>query len=385
MSIKVFDNTDAIDGRRWNSLSPSVDPDSRYESFQAMERSSLQGISFYYLVNYDESGRIQGILPAYRFEKMPVDIAFDNSFLLNTISFIRKRFRNFLKIDLIFAGNPLGEANRIIVDSELPQKTRKEIALNLILDMEKLADSLKIDYVAFKDFEDSSELFTDPGLSLKKFYHVSPGLPNNILINKWKTFNEYLSSLKHSQRRNILRNIRIADREGLKLISPSLDKIDSREIFQLYLNTYNRAKIKFEFLNSDYFINMLKCMNLSSGIILANYKGKNIGFLLYLFDENVLIVKRIGIDYNLSSKTLAYFRLFYRAIETGIERGVKQIILGQQSYASKHRWGAEISPTKIYFRSFNKVMDRILANIIPLSFSEFSDNSKLIGSGLKVR
>lgn len=380
MFIKTFNKIDSIDREEWNGLSPSIDPDSCYECFQAMERSSLQGILFHYLVNYDESGKINGILPVYKFEKMPIDIALDSPVVLAAIRFIRIFFRDFMKIDLLFAGNPLGEANRIMVNAELPLEDQREIALSLVMEMERLAKSLKINYVAYKDFDDPLELFTDPCLPLKNVYHVSPGLPNNILVNRWKSFDEYLSSLKHSHRRAIKRNIRISQETGLKIISPSPDEIDSREISQLYLNTYSRAKIKFEVLNADFFSNMLKCLKLSSGIMVANYEGKNVGFLLYLIDENVLIVKRIGIDYDLSSKTLAYFRLFYRAIELGIEKGVEKIILGQQSYSSKHRWGAEIVPGRIYFRSFNNVMDKILSYIIPLSFSEYAHHSKLTES-----
>lgn len=380
MTVKIFNNSDAIDGELWNKLDPSIDPDSSYECFAAMEKSNLPGISFHYLVHFDEDEKIDGILPVYEFRKMPVDIALDSPFASSVLSLIRRILPDFMKIDLIFAGNPLGEVNRVIVDKDLNPEKGKEVALSLAMEVEKLAASLKIDFVAYKDFDDSYLLFSDPLLPLKNRYHVSPGLPNNILENKWKSFEEYLSSLKHSQRRNIRRNIGIAERAGLKIVSPLPEEIDEKEIFQLYLNTYNRAKIKFEVLNADYFKNMLKYNRTSTKIITAGCEGKNAGFLLYLIDENVLIVKRIGIDYNLSSKTLAYFRLFYKAIELGIEKGVKKIILGQQSYASKHRWGAAIKPGVIYFRSFNRAMDGILAKIIPLSFSEYTDHRKLTDS-----
>ncbi len=380
MAIKIFYKTDAINRDEWNNLSPAIDPDSCYDSFFAMERSCLDGILFFYIVSYKENEKINGILPLYKFGKMPIDIALDSAVAIKILKFIRKSFRDFMKIDLLFAGNPLGEVNRIITDASLPLEEQREIGLSLIMEMEKLAHSLKIDYVAFKDFDDSLKLFSDPLLPLKKLYHVSPGLPNNILMNKWKTFEDYLTSLKHSHRRAIKRNIRISGETGLKIITVSPDEIDGREIFQLYLNTYSRAKIKFEVLNADYFYNIMKGLKYSGEILAANYRGKNIGFLLYLIDKNALIVKRIGIDYNLSSKTLAYFRLFYRAIELGVEKGVEKIILGQQSYSSKYRWGAEIVPSRIYFRSFNKIMDRILSYVIPISFSEYSDHGKLTES-----
>ena len=378
MAIKTFNNIDFIDREEWNNLSSSIDPDSCYECFQAMEKSSLERISFHYLVSYDELGKINGILPVYKYEKMPVDIALDSSFVLMILKFIRLFFRDFMKIDLLFAGNPLGEVNRIIVNDALALEEQRKIALLLVKEMEKLAHSLNIGYVAYKDFKDSPELFSDPELPLKKVYHVCPGLPNNILINQWKSFDDYLSSLKHSHRRAIKRNIGISQKEGLKLIFPGHEEIDSREIFQLYLNTYNRATIKFEVLNADYFVNMMKCPGNPAGIITAVCEGRCIGFLLYVIDEKVLIVKRIGLDYDLSSKTLAYFRLFYKAIELGIEKNVEKIILGQQSYSSKHRWGARIVPGEIYFRSFNGLMDKILSYVIPLSFSEYADIEKLI-------
>ena len=378
MPVKIYNTIEQIKTDDWNNLSSVIDPDSRYECYWAMEKSQLEGIEFYYAVFYGDEDEIQGILPMYTFKKMPVDIALDNPLTTAVLKASRKLCKNLLKIDLVFAGNPLGEVNRFILKDDLSNDRKTEIAFLLISKMEEFAGSQEIKYLALKDFEDSFHVFENPESTVGRKFHISPSLPNNIIENRWESFDEYLSSLKHSHRRNIKRNIRISIGEHLEIKQVSPGETDFKEIYNLYLNTFNRAKIRFEILNESYFENILKAMKLNSGLFVAVQGGKTIGFLLFFIDSNVLIVKRIGIDYNISHKTLAYFRLFYSAIELGIRQRVKQIVLGQQSYHSKYRWGAKVKPGKIYFRSTGKIMDEILKIVIPHSFSEFKYPERLI-------
>jgi predicted N-acyltransferase len=308
---------------------------------------------------------------------MPLEIAVSSQIVENSISMLRNAFKNFLKLDLIFAGSPIGEENYFIIDDNVDDSSYFDICCSIISSMEEFAKSNGIKYLAFKDMHHSNGIFTEKQNSVIGKYNFSPGLPNNIIENKWDSFEDYLNSLKHSQRRNIKRNIKISTENGLKINWPGFNDIDFDEIYGLYQNTLRKAPIKFETLTPEYFHNTLKYMGEQARIITATVEAKIVGFLLFLIYDNVLLVKRLGLDYDKSQETLAYYRLFFSAIEYAIEKKVNKIILGQQSYHSKSRWGAKIIPGAIYFKSFDSIMNKIMKKAIPWSFSEFSNFDNL--------
>jgi hypothetical protein len=57
---------------------------------------------------------------------------------------------------------------------------------------------------------------------------------------------------------------------------------------------------------------MLNNPGFSSGILLAKYQGEMVGFFLYMANEEILINKVIGLDYDKSQQTYAYFALLYK-------------------------------------------------------------------------
>lgn len=371
MRIEALDSIDRVRTEDWRRLA-GAQPEDSHEVHRALELSGLPGISFFCLQAIDAAGTVRGILPAYSYRGLPLEIAVEQEWIRGLVRGLRRGWSSLLRVDLLAAGNPVNETNRILLDPTLSPEGRGALAAELVGALEGLAARLDIGITVFKDFEppDGVEM---AGLG----YHSCCSLPNNVLEGSWKSFEEYLGSLKHGHRRTIRRNLATARRSGLRVVCDPPASTDIDRLSALYRRTLDRAPIRFEELTPAYFRQTL-AMCPAAGLIRAELDGTTIAFLLYLAGPGLFLVKRVGLDYERSSETRAYFVLFYRAIELAIERGVRRIVLGQQSYHSKHRWGAHLLPGRIFFRSRGAVMDRFLAFLLPCSFAPFNDHAALI-------
>lgn len=381
LNISFHNSLLEITEEEWTRVTGNLDPESRYGYFRAMEEGNLQSIRFCYLIHRNVNGIPDGILPLYEYRNLPLETGSDSKVLNILLGIVRRVFNNFFKVNVLFAGGPINEANYLYIDDSLTVEEKKTIGAQLIKAAAEVAKAKQIYYIAFKDFKDGLDLFCAENAPVFGRYLRSISVPNNELENRWETFDEYVVSLKHSYRRTMKKNLQVSEEYGLiirKVELDNLDNLDYRLIEKLYLNTFDRAPVKMEILNHDFFDKVLHHMKENAGIFVAEYQGDIIGFLLFVMDRNMLIVKRVGMDYNKSNQTLAYFSLFYQAIRHGIESGVEKIVLGQLSYHSKSRWGANIVPSFLYVRGTTPLRDKIINMLLPALFASYEDSEALI-------
>jgi hypothetical protein len=109
-------------------------------------------------------------------------------------------------------------------------------------------------------------------------------------------------------------------------------------------------------------------MGASGEVCLARVGGEIAAFAMLVFTRDMLFVKFVGMDYARSRDTLAYFALFYRAIELAAERGMRRVDLGTTGTAFKETLGAKRIPTK-YFVDFRHWALRPMAAMLRARFS----------------
>ena len=70
--------------------------------------------------------------------------------------------------------------------------------------------------------------------------------------------------------------------------------------------------------------------------------------------------KYVGMDYGRSRAYELYFGLTIRSIQNGLRDGVTEFDMGVVNYYSKRLLGAELMPTRLYFRHRNALVHRVL-------------------------
>lgn len=166
-------------------------------------------------------------------------------------------------------------------------------------------------------------------------------LPSVTLETAFESFDAYVASLSSNGRSHARRTLRkAAETMTLRAVDDYAALIP--ECFPLFRATFFKAPIKFEELGPDFFKECARLESPKSEIVLAERRGKTIGFYLVFYTDDVQHNKRVGIDYSQADSALVYNALNYYCIRRAIERGITLCSLGQTSYTLKRRLGGQL-------------------------------------------
>lgn len=296
-----------------------------HRGFQAAE---IPGFLFgYYEVSRD--GKVISILPYF-----VMDFALSTMLPEGRLKNWLDKIGNIGKIKIACVGHPSSDLGHI--DGEVTA----DILAIVNHELQK-----KAKLIAYKGFTDN--------LPLKKFVKV-PGLP--VALLKWK--NDYWSELRSNARYQLKKKLKQA--QHLRITEcDTLTRELAEKIYLLYLNTYNRAAIKFEKLNVNYFLNT---NNISKYILF--YEGETlIGFCQLIPKKPRVTFRYIGLDYDKSYKYGVYFLLFLQSIDFCLREGYTELESGATSYEYKKLIGSELVETYVYYRHSNFLAHWILDKI----------------------
>ncbi|HPT75727.1 MAG TPA: GNAT family N-acetyltransferase, partial [Defluviitaleaceae bacterium] len=178
---------------------------------------------------------------------------------------------------------------------------------------------------------------------------VGQTLPTCVFYNRFHSVTEYLTALRSSYRRRINKAIKNCEDLEIKINDETID------VYDLYLNTYNKSDYKLEKLESNFF----KVFDGTKIVFLKDKKA--IGFVLLKKVEDKLIFMFCGMDYRYNTADLYYYML-YKIIEYAIDRQCKIIDFGQTSEETKMKLGALLEKRYFYAHHSNPIIN-FLVNI----------------------
>lgn len=170
-------------------------------------------------------------------------------------------------------------------------------------------------------------------------------LPTCILKTNCKDTKEYLSSLRSSYRRRI--------KLAIKNCSDIEIKETKEDIYNLYLNTYNKSNYKLEKLEKGFFDNV------DATTIAFIKNNKPVGFVLLKKIKNKIVFMFCGMDYNAKTTDLYYYMLF-NIVDYAIKHNCDTIDFGQTSEETKMRFGAILEKRYFYARHSNNIINAIV-------------------------
>lgn len=194
-------------------------------------------------------------------------------------------------------------------------------------------------------------------------YMTGETLPTCMFKVEYKNINEYLNSLRSSYRRRIVNAIR-------KTHDISVVNDNSIDIYNLYLNTYNKSDYKLEKLERGFF------ENIDASKLVFIKDNNPVGFVLLKKNKNKLIFMLCGMDYSIDTTDLYYYML-YKIIEYAILNKCDYIDFGQTSEETKLKLGCFLEKRYFYVHHSNMVLNKIASLMKGLleykySFPEFN-------------
>jgi len=145
---------------------------------------------------------------------------------------------------------------------------------------------------------------------------------------EWSSFEEYLKSLDYKTRKNVRREIKKCEENGITIslehefagFSSILSNLHSN----LFLRYNNDSESPF---GAPYFQALSKYAKDKTKIFIARKQGKIVGFSLSLQHKNMLDVHFCGFDYEHQTKAdFTYFNIaYYSPIQMAINEGITTI------------------------------------------------------------
>lgn len=338
------------DEANWQRLLPNCLEGYRYHL--AFDLGHVAGFKTGY-ISLSKDGDVVCIAPIFI-----TDYALDTTVQGTIKTFTRsisKWLPRLMTLRLLCVGSPVTDSAQIAYDKSLPLDA--EIIKQLSEKLDEVAEAEGASAIAFKDILDNDAHQLRPMLEAHGYSCVDNMPVARNAIN-FKDLDGYFASISASTRKDLRRKlkkldqIRIEEYDGLP---PHLD-----QIYQLYLNCYEKSELKFEKLTLAFFESLASVMPNQCRFVLYYFDVKLIGFNCLLIGNGVMLDKYIGMDYHYSTQVNLYSLSWIHKIKMCIRDGFHTMQSGQAAYDSKLSFGATLEQTCVLFKHRNRLINPIL-------------------------
>ena len=175
--------------------------------------------------------------------------------------------------------------------------------------------------------------------------------PKCILTNNFNSFDDYMSKLRSNYRRRY--NQALKKSSCLKLEYLKDNSEFTEEMYNCYLQVYNKSRIRVEKLPIDFFRGKY------FKIFKLTFNDKVVGFCQLLPNDKELIFEFVGVDYKYNDQFDTYHRILLEIVRYGIENKFETIDFGQTADESKLKLGSKYTMLYAYLHDTNKLKNTI--------------------------
>jgi len=202
------------------------------------------------------------------------------------------------------------------------------------------------------------------------FFHEGfariPSMPLTRLKIEYTDFEGYFNeALNSSTRRKLRKKFRATEKVSIEMsqvddITPYVE-----EIYPLYLQVYNRSKMKFEKLTRDYFSQIGQRMPDKVRFFIWRKSGMIVAFSLCLIKDDSICAEYVGFDYEVALKLHLYHYIVRDMITWAMSRNYKWFRSTALNYDPKLHMRHELDPVDLYVR-FTSRLNPVLKHLVVL-------------------
>ncbi len=332
-----------IDRADWNMLHPN-NPEcwAHYRAIECMPSDNFT----YSVVAVYAGGRLVGAAPMFR-----VDYRLDDPLgpgLKAVTNWIGRRAPQSTRMPVLGLGSPWSDECRVGILPCLDDQQRSKVFEGLLAAMTECAATNNVRVLALKDVTDDDSQWAG-GLLQKHQFSAIPSLPVATLDLPFSNTDEYLASLSAKMRYDLRKKLRKAKSVRIEL-RDSIEGLEA-DILRLYKQTQENRKASydcFDVLPDSYFRHMVEGLEGRAKILLC-WIGDRLGLVnLFVVENDRLVGKYLGMDYEVSRKNNLYFVNWMATVEYCIENGISSMQVGQSCYGPKARLGCKLHRSWVY-------------------------------------
>lgn len=342
INVTVHDSIHEIDASDWDEIVGAGRHLQTHAWLAILENDGLVDCPPKYFVCRRENGQIVAHLAAYMIETSL--LVFSKGVLNSLVEAIRKVWPKFLLPRILECGSPAGIGNPLCVREGVRSG---EIIEPLCLSLEAVAEKAKIRIIVLRDFlESEAQALSDVE---KRGFGRVPNLPTMEIAVRWKTFDEYLSAMRHSPRKKLRRHLRDAAASELttRLRSQFADSADQLAHHVINMNEHAKEFTR-EVLSPKFYRNL--SASPANCRIVEVLKGENlVAHMLVVTDATTLRPLRFGRE-QAGAQDSAYFLAITRVVQLAIEECMDLIDCGITTSSVKTDFGAKMIPIWMFVR-----------------------------------
>lgn len=175
--------------------------------------------------------------------------------------------------------------------------------------------------------------------------------PKCIWTNTFNSFEDYLGSLRSNYRYRYTKCLKKSSPLEIEYLEDN--SLFSKEMYDCYLQVYNKSRIRVEKLPIEFFRGKF------FKIFVLKNEEKVVGFGQMLENGTELIFEFVGVDYEYNNAFDTYHRILLEIVKYGIEHCFKTIDFGQTADESKLKLGSKYIMLYAYLHHSCKLINAV--------------------------
>jgi hypothetical protein len=354
--VDVVSRDELQDCPRWRCAFASQHKDRRY--YEIAEDTLHPEFDYRYFIITNPAGEIAAIQPFFILDQ---DIlAGIHPRFQPLIGTIRRRWPRFMRMKTMMVGCVAGEGHLDDGNDE----TRASVARSLAGAIAGHARALGARLIVLKEFPDQDR----DALScfVRGGFTRIPSMPHTRLSIAYRDFEDYMqSALNSATRRKLRKKFRAAEGGAAIALTVTRDITHAvEEIYPLYLQVYERSKLRFERLTREYFC-QLAAMPDRVRFFVWRRDGKAVAFGMCLVHGDTLFAEYLGLDYSVALDLHLYHYVFRDLMRWGIANGYRWFQSTGLNYDPKLHLRHRLKPVDLYVRHTSPLINMIMRVALP--------------------
>jgi hypothetical protein len=343
---------------QWQHAFASQHKDRRY--YEIVEDTLHPEFGYSYFTIRNHQGEIQAIQPFFIVDQDILAGIRPN--LARLIDAVRLQWPRFMFMRTMMVGCVAGEGHLDDGDDFTRAATARSLAGAIVAHARALGARL----IVLKEFPDQ---YRDAlSCFIRGGFTRIPSMPHTRLNIAYADFDDYMQSALNSATRRKLRKKFKATESGAPLELSVTNDVTSivDEIYPLYLQVYERSKLRFEKLTKAYFCQLGTAMPDKVRFFVWRRHAKAVAFGVCLVHGDTLFAEYLGLDYSVALQLHLYHYVFRDLVRWAIANGCKWFQSTGLNYDPKLHLRHRLKPVDLYVRHTSTIVNMFMRVALPL-------------------
>jgi hypothetical protein len=356
-SISVVSRAELSRCAPWTSTFTDQRKDYRY--YEILDDTLRGNFEHRYFAIVDGNGQVRAVQPFFLVDQDILEGL--DAERIRWISWVRRFYPRFLKLRTLMIGCSAGEAHLAATETLSADIVAETLSNGIV----RQARLLNAKLIVLKEFPSRYRkllrCFVQCGFAR------APSMPMTMLDIRYDSFDAYMvKALKSSSRKKLRKNLEAT--AGVSDIRMSVTDDAASfvdEVYPLYLQVFERSRMRFEKLTKDYFRQIGQRMNDKVRFFAWRRGNMLVAFSLCMVQGDSLYAEYVGFDYAVALDLHLYHYVVRDMINWGISNGYKWFRSSGLNYDPKLHMRHRLDPIDLYVRHTSILANAILKLALP--------------------